>query len=145
MTFTDSPALKSQSRHYPERFGKRVPRRIKMLRNVWPDMTPRSSLVATEGVVYEAWTNSHGAVAAIIEGDTLGVKPDEFEVVEWHNPNSVPASCPADWTPPKDVRYEVVLIKGGHVFVWRTDSRRPSSQVACCLGCGKARHELFPS
>lgn len=87
-TFADSPALKLRSRHYPERFNDRVPRRIKMLMTVRPDawgfITTPPGTVAVLGEVYEAWTNSHGAVAAICKnGEVLGVKPNEFEVSEW--------------------------------------------------------------
>ena len=39
--------------------------------------------------VYTAWTNSYGAVCGICaNGEWLGVKPDEFEVEEWHTPAS---------------------------------------------------------
>jgi hypothetical protein len=34
---------------------------------------------------YEVWVNAHGAVAAILpSGELLGLKPYEFEVIEWH-------------------------------------------------------------
>jgi hypothetical protein len=43
-----------------------------------------NGLVAEIQMSYMAWTNSHGAVAAILDdGRKLGVKPDEFEVVEF--------------------------------------------------------------
>jgi hypothetical protein len=42
-------------------------------------------IVAEQGDVFYAWTNSHGAVAAYFNADCqLGLMPDEFEVVEWH-------------------------------------------------------------
>lgn len=93
--FWESPALKTQSKHYPARFKGRVPMRIKMLMNVRPD--PWCGAIGQSGgpgtilrydETYECWTNSHGAVAGICaNGFKLGVKPDEFEVVEWYMPN----------------------------------------------------------
>jgi hypothetical protein len=42
--------------------------------------------VAVIGRVLPVWTNSYGAVAAVFEdGEKLGLKPGEFEIVEWHN------------------------------------------------------------
>ncbi len=94
--FWESPALKTQSKHYPERFKGRVPMRIRMLMNVRPD--PWCGAIGQSGgpgtilrydETYECWTNSHGAVAGICaNGFALGVKPDEFEVVEWYMPNT---------------------------------------------------------
>lgn len=83
MTFADSPALKLRRDCYPARFKGRVPRRVKVLRIVRPDIGLMP--IAMPGTIYEAWTNSLGAVCAIFpSGETLGLKPDEFEVVEWH-------------------------------------------------------------
>ncbi|MFD2274145.1 hypothetical protein ACFS07_32580 [Undibacterium arcticum] len=43
--------------------------------------------VAFRGMELDAWTNSYGAVAAVFsDGRKLGVKPDEFEVIEWSDP-----------------------------------------------------------
>lgn len=73
--------------------------RIKMLMNVRPD--PWCGAIGGIGSggpgtilrydeTYECWANSHGAVAGICaNGFKLGVKPDEFEVVEWYMPNDV--------------------------------------------------------
>jgi hypothetical protein len=45
-----------------------------------------TGLVAVRGEEYEAWTNSHGAVCAVFsDGERLGVKPYEFEVIEWQD------------------------------------------------------------
>jgi hypothetical protein len=86
----ESPALTDKSKHYPERFGGRVPKLIKMKRTVLPD--PLCVMVNKDyrgmelrgGETYEAWTNRNGAVSGICaNGKHLGVKPDEFEVVEW--------------------------------------------------------------
>lgn len=86
-----SPALTQQSDDYPPRYRGRVPRKIKMVCTVRPDdltivsgFTNRET-VAHMGIIYECWVNSHGAVVAICaNGDRIGVKPEEFDVVEWH-------------------------------------------------------------
>jgi len=87
-----SPALTHQSKHYPERFGGRVPLQIKMLMTVRPDpwcslaRVGKPGTILREGQIYTAWTNSHGAVCGwCCNGEKLGVKPDEFEVVSWHD------------------------------------------------------------
>jgi len=83
--FWRSPALRQQEKDYPERFERRVPVRIKVLRNVHghPVMTTPGTF-ATMGKIYEAWTNSHGAVSAICDnGVLLGLYPEEFEVLEY--------------------------------------------------------------
>ena len=85
---TDSPALKHQSEIYPANYRGRVPLKIRMAKTVYPDLPflcKRKDTVATVDEVYECWVNSHGAVAAICRnGETLGVKPGEFDVIEWH-------------------------------------------------------------
>lgn len=88
----DCPALHKLSEHYPARFGGRIPKTIRMLKTVLPDMTGVPVLDAQcEGIIaeiachYPAWTNSHGAVCAVLDnGQKIGVKPDEFEVIEWY-------------------------------------------------------------
>jgi hypothetical protein len=83
------PAMKFLSNDYPERFNRRVPKVIRMLRTVQADglvrMLPEyRDLIAYYEELYPAWTNSYGAVAAVLDdGRKLGVKPDEFEVVEF--------------------------------------------------------------
>lgn len=87
----ESPALIDRADDYPARFHDRVPLKIRMLRTVHSDI-PALALrafgqrpcKALRDQVYYAWTNSFGAVAAVFDdGEMLGVKPDEFEVVEW--------------------------------------------------------------
>jgi hypothetical protein len=87
----DCPALHSRSSHYPARFSDRVPKIVRILREVRPEALlvltdPKwRGIVAEQGDVFYAWTNSHGAVAAYFNADCqLGLMPDEFEVVEWH-------------------------------------------------------------
>ena len=86
----DCPALHARhvDKGYP--FGDRVPKTIRMTRPAATDfpflLKQDPVLVATTGQRFPAWTNSYGAVAAVFpDGKKLGVKPDEFEVVEWHD------------------------------------------------------------
>jgi hypothetical protein len=83
-----SPALKHQSEIYPPRYRGRVPWKIKMACTVRPDLEwlcKTRGTVAVMDEVYECWVNMHGAVAAICRnGEKLGIKPAEFDVVEWH-------------------------------------------------------------
>lgn len=86
-----SIALDHQSEHYPASWHGRVPKRIRMANTVTPDLPmlfPESrGMVAGSGREYEVWVNSHGAVAAILEdGRKLGLRPYEFEIIEWHEP-----------------------------------------------------------
>jgi hypothetical protein len=88
----DCPALHKRSNSYP--FGDRVPRTVRMLKTVTAD--PMSCIghayikgdvpLATAGQSYLVWTNSHGAVAAVMpNGKHLGLRPAEFEVDCWHD------------------------------------------------------------
>ena len=87
-TAQDSPALGLRSELYPEHFGGRVPLRVRMLETVtseFPAIFPR--MRAFSGSELDCYVNSHGAVSVLLnEGrDRLGVKPDEFEVIAWHD------------------------------------------------------------
>lgn len=87
----DCPALHQRSDIYP--FGDRVPRTVRMLKTVTADPMPGIGLsyikgdapVAKAGQTYPVWTNSHGAVTAVVgNGVRLGLRPAEFEVDSWH-------------------------------------------------------------
>jgi len=86
----DCPALHEKTTTYP--FGGKVPSKIKMRVDVVPDIPFHVSLLeslkwqaASEGETYDCWVNSHGAVCVVFpDGEKIGVKPHEFEVVEWH-------------------------------------------------------------
>lgn len=84
----DCPALheRCHDKGYP--FGERVPAKVRPTRNVYSDfawLRSEAAPVAYHGRDYEAWTNSYGAVSAVVEdGQKLGLRPDEFEVIEWH-------------------------------------------------------------
>lgn len=84
-----SPALSSRSELYPPVWGDKVPKRVRMAKTVHPDfpffMNGGDANVGTKGQEYDAWVNSHGAVAIVLSnGELLGVKPYEFEVIEFH-------------------------------------------------------------
>lgn len=85
-TASESPALFGQSRHYPKRYAGQVPSKIRMIKTVHSDMAffLRPIIWAYEMQEYECWVNCHGAVVAITGDGELGVKPDEFVVVEYH-------------------------------------------------------------
>lgn len=84
----ESAALKYQSEHYPTAWDGKVPREIRMLTVVRPDVPPTTpeerSVVAVACVRYPCTVNSNGAVTAITPYGDLGVKPGEFEITEWH-------------------------------------------------------------
>ncbi|EJZ58512.1 hypothetical protein I1A_002840 [Pseudomonas fluorescens R124] len=98
-TIIDCPALHTRSKGFP--FGDRVPCTVLMVKNVTADPMPGigyayikgSMPMAKQDSVYEAWTNSHGAVAAVLpDGRHLGLRPGEFEVYTWHDLSPAPAS-----------------------------------------------------
>lgn len=84
----DCPAMRQRLKGYP--YGNRVPSKIRMLKTVKTDfplrLDPKMVKVAVEGSTWDAWTNSYGAVSAVMPEGKLGLKPSEFEVVEWHDP-----------------------------------------------------------
>lgn len=90
------PALTYQSKHYPKHWEGNVPTRVRMAMTVRPDplvlaINPeKENKVCEEGREYEVTVNSHGAVSAIFpNGSTLGLKPNEFEVIAWACPEGV--------------------------------------------------------
>ncbi len=86
----DCPALhvRRTDKGYP--FGDKVPKTVRLKQTVTTDFIhgmpiSKDVLVAVNNATYPAWTNSYGAVAAVFQdGKHLGLKPDEFEIVEWH-------------------------------------------------------------
>ena len=88
----DCPALHARHLHKGYPFGDKVPKTVRLKQMVTTDIIPGTAmfispkpLVAHDGRTYPAWTNSYGAVCAVFpDGDKLGLKPDEFEVIEWH-------------------------------------------------------------
>ncbi|MGZ9667514.1 DUF4406 domain-containing protein [Pseudomonas sp. GNP014] len=93
----DCPALHERSNSYP--YGDRVPRTVRMLKAVtaypMPDYVYVNGdlPVANAGQSYMAWTNSYGAVAAVMpDGKRLGLRPADFEVDTWHELDPTPAT-----------------------------------------------------
>lgn len=95
----ESPALHKRSNGYP--FGDRVPCTVRMVKTVTADPMPGIGLayikgtvpVANQNDIYQAWTNSHGAVAAVMpDGRHLGLRPGEFEVYTWYDLKPAAAS-----------------------------------------------------
>lgn len=85
-----SPALKEQSEIYPPGHHGKVPLKIKMDCTVKSDLPlfvqTKPGMIAYEGQEYYVWCNSHGAISAILpNGEKLGIKPGECEIIEWHN------------------------------------------------------------
>jgi len=62
-----------------------VPKKIKLEKTIGSD-PPFTSLVAKPGE-YDVDVNQWGAVSVKINEDYLGLRPDEFDVLEWQ-PNS---------------------------------------------------------
>lgn len=63
-----------------------VPKRVRMLETVRPDFlfpSENSNLVCGYGQEYEVQSNRWGAVSAVVGGDRLGLRPTEFETIEW--------------------------------------------------------------
>ena len=82
----DCPALRERLHEKGYPFGENVPLSICMKRTVGADfpMLADTKEKAKRDMWYPAWTNSYGAVSVMLpDGKLLGVKPDEFEVVEW--------------------------------------------------------------
>ncbi len=89
----DSPALTIKSTRkgsfaYP--FGNKVPLRVKTTQPVRSDIPTTvgspNDLSCDAGGEYYVWVNSYGAVSAILEnGEQLGLKPEEFDIIEWHS------------------------------------------------------------
>ena len=80
--------------HYPARFNDRVPKMVRMRRTAKNDLinifSTGKELIAPKDHVFPAWTNSYGAVSAILpNGEKLGLYPNEFEVIEWLRPREI--------------------------------------------------------
>lgn len=93
----DCPALHKRFGGYP--YGDRVPRTVRMLVTVTSDrilgVDPVSTPEAKAGQTYAVWTNSHGAVTAVMgDGKRLGLRPAEFEIDSWHHLAADPAPQP---------------------------------------------------
>ena len=93
-----SPALQWQSdrggrMNYPANFRGKVPLKVKVAKNVTPDLPflkkelgIKDDTICLKDNEYYVWVNSYGAVSAILtNGERLGLLPSEFDVTEWHS------------------------------------------------------------
>jgi hypothetical protein len=86
-------AMRNQSRVYPKIWEGKVPKTVRMLKTVHSDiplLLPGGNWVCEQGRCYQVIVNAFGAVSAWVgpgDNDFLGLKPDEFEIVEfWEKP-----------------------------------------------------------
>lgn len=76
----------------PAEWNGRVPKRVLMNQSVTVDQPLLAIMqrekepipVCEEDETYEVRVNQHGAVTALTEHGELGLKPNEFSIVEWH-------------------------------------------------------------
>lgn len=112
-----SPALKWMSDKegsfaYPAYFNGKVPLKARMNTAVKSEVPfgPSNGLVALYSYEYYVWVNSYGAVSAILDnGDRLGLKPGEFTVIEYHEPNQIiptPLPSPIHHSHEEDVIFD---------------------------------------
>lgn len=87
-----SPALKKQV-NPPVKWQGKIPLRIRCLKTVHPEpffLAAKANTICEAPKQYYVWVNSYGAVAAILpNGEQLGLKPDEYEVTEWHETKAI--------------------------------------------------------
>jgi hypothetical protein len=84
-----SPALQHLSEIYPPNRHGKVPLKIKMACTVKSDLPffikNKEGMIAYKDEEYYVWCNSHGAMSAILpNGEMLGIRSSECEIVEWH-------------------------------------------------------------
>jgi len=88
----DCPALHKRNSSYP--FSDRMPCTVRILKTVTAAPMPDIGLAYIKGnapeakadQTYPVWTNSHGAVTAVMgDGIRLRLRPAEFEVDSWHH------------------------------------------------------------
>lgn len=92
----DSPALRRQSKSYPAAWDGRVPRRVRLLENVNSAPPGRYRFLlaigfkvrplcrGVVGQVYDCVVGQEGNTAIITEEGLIRVRPNEFQVEEWH-------------------------------------------------------------
>lgn len=95
LTPRDSSALtRSAGGGYPAEFQGRVPWRVRLTRTVRPLPMHGRSIAGYEGEEFDVWVSRHGVVALILgDGKLLGVKPGQFEVIEWHKRQQEGTQC----------------------------------------------------
>lgn len=71
--------------YYPKDWAGKVPLKIRLKTDVRSDI-PFDPMGAMANEEHYCQVNSHGAVSIVFpDGTLLGIKPAEFEVIEWHN------------------------------------------------------------
>lgn len=86
----ESPALSGWAPEYPGVWGPKVPLKVIMLETVTSDLPlffpQESDLICIKGNEYFVWVNKYGAISANLDnGERLGLKPKEFEIIEYHS------------------------------------------------------------
>jgi hypothetical protein len=83
-------ALETPNNSLPPEWNGRIPQTVRLRETVRPDfigpITNRecARMVAYSGSVWPCRCNPHGAVAIVFpSGELLGVKPGEFDVIDW--------------------------------------------------------------
>ena len=74
-------------------WGDRFPKKVKMRRTIKPDMPilcKDPSIKCIRDEIYDVKMNPYGAVYVQFHGETLGLKPDEFDVIEYFDPTRHP-------------------------------------------------------
>lgn len=84
-----SPALLKRNKgQFPATFKDRVPLKVKIIKTVVPILfylIDSSGSILESGNEYYVWVTAYGTVSAILSnGKMVGVKPDEYDVIEWH-------------------------------------------------------------
>jgi hypothetical protein len=80
-----SAALKDKSPDYPKAWKGKVPLKVTMLLTVKSDLPFLTNIRALKDQTYFVSVNRNGAVTALFDnGDELGIRPAEFEIVAWH-------------------------------------------------------------
>ena len=67
-------------------WGGKIPKRVRIIKSVFSDFPFcfRVPLTAWAGEEYAVRSNQNGAIFAVFKsGETLGLKPNEVEVIEW--------------------------------------------------------------
>ena len=143
----DCPALHSRATGYP--FGERVPRTVRMVKTVTADPMPVIGYAYIKGDVptavisqtFRVWTNSHGAVSAVMpDGQRLGLRPGEFEVATWHDcaPQKLvylsgPMTGLADLNFPAFHAMAARLRSAGHAVINPAELDHPTTEWRDCL------------
>ncbi|MDD1009340.1 MULTISPECIES: DUF4406 domain-containing protein [Pseudomonas] len=143
----DCPALHHRAQGYP--FGDRVPHTVRMVKTVTADPMPVIGFTYITGAVptavisqtFRAWTNSYGAVAAVMsDGQCLGLKPGEFEVCTWHDATpqkpiylSGPMTGLVDLNFPAFHAMAARLRAAGHAVINPAEIDHPTKDWSDCL------------